>query len=255
MSKKPLRYFSFNILFSALLFFCSSALFTGCVPRVAPPPMYRDMSLSLDEAIRIAGRDIKTLKAVAGINIEENNKSYSYVEASLLLKNPGWLSMRLYKFGMLTGSFLFKDGVVHAASGKGINKFREAGEELYYSIFWWEGLENAMMYRHETEYVIKTGNKEIRLDKSTLIPESQVITINNNKIHILYEEPKNYAIDSIQSPETEHSEQADFWYPSVLKIEIGTYRFTVRVEKLFVNPHLGEDEFMVPEQRENVISN
>ncbi|MEF9437978.1 MAG: hypothetical protein L0922_04255 [Candidatus Mariimomonas ferrooxydans] len=254
MSKKPLRYFSFNILFSALLFFCSSALFTGCVTKVAPPPMYRDMSLSLDEVIRIAGRDIKTLKAVTGINIEENNKSYSYVDASLLLKKPAWLSMRIYKFGMLTGSFLVKDNVVHLASGKGINKFKEIGKELYYSIFWWEGLENAMMYEQGTEYVIKTENKEIRLDKSTLIPESQVITINNKKIYILYEEPKNYAVTSVQSPETEHSEQADFWHPSVLKIEIGPYRFTVKVEKLFVNPQLGENEFMAPGEVKNVIS-
>jgi hypothetical protein len=33
----------------------------------------------------------------------------------------------------------------------------------------------------------------------------------------------------------------------VVKIEIGAYRFTVKIEKLFINPPLGENDFKEPE--------
>ncbi len=211
----------------------------GCAPRVAPPSLYKDIDLSLEEVITIAQGDINILKAVVGINIEKDNKPYSYVDASLLLKKPNWLQMRLYRFGLLVGNFLVKDNVVHAVSGKGGDKLKELGKELYSSVFWWEGLEDALMYKQDTEYIIRTKNKEIRLDKSTLLPESQEITANSKKIYILYDRPKK-EVDTTRS-------RADFWYPSLIKIEIGAYMFTVKVEKLFINPPLEENDFKEPE--------
>jgi len=241
MSKKPLRYFSFSTLFSALLLFCSSAFFIGCAPKVAPPPLYKDIDLSLEEIIAISQGNIKIMKAVVDINIEKNDRPYSYVNASLLLKKPNWLHMRIYKFGIMVGNFLIKDNVVYAISGKGSGKFKEFGKELYYSVFWWEDLENALMSTQGTEYIIRAANKEIRVDKSTLLPKSQKIIAGNKQIDILYDKPRKHAV-----PTVSEQSRADFWYPSVVKIEIGTYKFTVKVEKLFINPPLGENDFKEP---------
>ncbi len=221
MLKKLLRYCFFSIFFVLL----------SCAPKVAPPPLYKDVDLSLEEVITIAHGDINVLRAVVGINMEKDNRPYSYVDASLLLKKPGWLHMRLYRFGMLVGNFLIKDKVVHISSGKGSGMFKKFGKELYYSVFWWEDLENALMYKQGNEYVIRVRNKEIRLDKSTLLPESQEITANSKKIYILYDKPQK---------------EADFWYPSVVKIEIGAYTFIVKIEKLFINPSLEENDFKEP---------
>ncbi len=167
--------------------------------------------------------------------------------------------MRLYKFGILAGNFLFKDNVVHVSSGKGAGKFKEFGKELYYSIFWWEGLEYAAMYKEAAEYVIKTKNKEIRLDRSTLLPVRQDIMADNKKIHILYEEPRKDVNTLSQTPGEEPqdrpvsmsrgfgtSSRADVWYPSVVRIEIGAYRFTVKVDRLLINPPTGENDFKTP---------
>lgn len=230
MSKKLLRYYSFSI-FLILL---------SCAPKVAPPPLYKDMSLSLEEIITIAQGDINILKAIVSINIEKNDRPYSYVDASLLLKKPNWLHMRLYKFGLPAGNFLIKDDVVHAVSGKGGRRLKEFGKELYYSVFWWQNLENALMYKQATDYVIRTKNKKIRLDSSTLLPESQEIITNSKKIYILYDKPKKMVVPT--------RSRADFWYPSVLKIEMGEYRFTVKVEKLIINPPLKEYDFKEPEK-------
>jgi hypothetical protein len=186
------------------------------------------MDLSLEEIITIAKGEINSLKAIVNINIEKDDMLYSNVDASLLLKRPNWLHMRLYRFGIIVGDFLIKDNVVHTASGKGAHRFREFGRELYYSVFWWEDIEDALMYKQPAAYVIRTKNKEIRINRSTLLPESQEIAVNSRKIHILYDEPQR---------------EVDLWYPSLIKIEMGVYRLTVKVTKLFINPPLEEDDF------------
>ena len=196
------------------------------------------MDLSLEEIITIAKGDINSLKAVVNINIEKDDISYSNVDASLVLKKSNWLHMRLYRFGILIGDFLLKDNVVHTASGKGAHGFREFGRELYYSVFWWEDIEDALMYKEPAAYVIRTKNKEIRINKSTLLPESQEIITNSKKIHILYEQPEKGVVPTLRD-----RSRANFWYPSVIKIETGVYRVTVKVTKLFINPPLKEEDF------------
>ncbi len=214
----------------------------GCAPKLLPPPVYKNADLSLEEVITIAQGDINTLKAIADINMEEDNTPYLSVSASILLKKPSWIHIRLYRYGMLTGSFLIKDDVVHSVSGRWNSKLGEFGMELYQSVFWWEGLENALMHKQGTEYVIRTKNKEIRLDKSTLLPKSQKITANSNKISILYDKPKKGAVSALQN-----KPGADFWYPSVIRIETGAYRLTVKIRRLFINPPLEENDFKAVE--------
>ncbi len=218
MLKRRLKYFFFSILL----------VFVGCAPRVAPPPAYKDMDLSLEEVILIVSKDVDALKAIAGINIEKDNEPYSYVKASVLIKRPDWMRIRTYKFGIVVGSFLIKDNVVYASSGKGVSKLKEFGGEFYHSILWWDKMGNGIMYKEGAEYIIKTGNKEIHLNRATLLPVSQEITAGNRNIHIMYDEPER---------------EGDFWYPSVMRIEIDAYRFTIKIEKLILNPPLGENDF------------
>lgn len=217
MLKRPLRYCSFSTFYFLLL----TSYLLGCVPKVTPPPLYKDIELSLEEIITIAKGDINSLKAVVNISIEKDDTPYLNVDASLILKKPNWLHIRLYTSGILVGDFLMRDNVVHTASGKGAHRFLEFGRELYYSVFWWEDLENALIYKEPATYVIRTKNREIHINSSTLLPESQEITTSSKKIHIIYEEPER---------------EVNFWYPSVIKIEMGSYRATVKVEKLFINP-------------------
>lgn len=238
MLRKLLKYCSFKLYI--LLFTVHWLLFTvfGCAPKISPPPVYKNADLSLEEIITIAQGDINTLKAIADINIEEDNTPYLSVSASVLLKKPSWIHIRLYRYGMLTDSFLIKDDVVHSVSGRWSTKLEEFGMELYQSVFWWEGLENALMHKQGTDYVIRTKNREIRLDKSTLLPKSQKITANSNKISILYDKPKKDAVSASQN-----KPGADFWYPSVIRIESGAYKLTVKIRKLFINPPLEENDF------------
>lgn len=259
MSKTLLKYFSFNTISSYLLIFSASALFIGCAPKAAPPALYRDQDLSLEEIISIARGDIDSVKTVVSISIYKDNNPHSSVSASLLLKKPGWIHMRLYKFGMPVGNYVVKDKTVHVISGKKRDRLKDFSSELYHSVLWWEDLENARLHTAGSEYIIRTEEKELRLDRSTLLPISQEITTDNKTIFVSYEEPRRHASKSKRSAsdgqeeDTDEHAADDYWYPSVVKIEMGAYRFTVTVEKLFINPPLGENDFKLPEDLKKTI--
>ena len=210
----------------------------GCAPKVAPPPLYRGMDLSLEEVIAAVRKDVDTLKAVVSISAKKAGEPYSHVDASLLLRKPDWIHVKFYSFGLPVGSFLMKDNTVQAVTGRGGGEFKGFGRGLYYSVFWWDDIEDALMYRQASNYVIRTENREIRLDKSTLLPESQEITVNDKKIYVLYEEPRKVLVSALQGQSL-----ADFWFPSVLRIEAGAFILDVKIEKLLVNPQLSEGDF------------
>jgi hypothetical protein len=228
MSKKLLRYCFFSIIF----------VISSCAPKIAPPPVYQDRELSLGEVVTIAGEDITVLKAIVSIDTQNKEKPPSSVYASLLLKRPNWLHMRIYKYGMPVGDFLMKDDVIHTASGKGNTKIREYGKELFHAVFWWEDIENAKMHREAQSYVIRGDNREVRLDSSTLLPRSQVIRVNEKRVSVLYGKPKKEIILSSGGQAA-----VDFWYPSFLTIDIGTYAIEVEIEKLLINPPLNQGDF------------
>jgi hypothetical protein len=223
MLKKLLKYCSFSLL----------CLLIACAPKVAPPPLYQDSSLSLDEIIAISGSDVHSLKAIVGINIEKDNNPYSFIDASLILKKPNWLQIRWYKFGLLAGNLFMKDNVVQTVSGKGAETFKTVGSELYSSVLWWEDLGEASMHKEGREYIIRTKNREIRLDAATLLPKQQEMSVKGRKILVRYDKPKQVSPETLQK-----GFRDDYWYLSEVTIETGIYRFTVTIDKLFVNPHL-----------------
>ena len=223
MSKKRFRSSCFSLLF----------VFIACapIPKTTPPPLYEEQKLSLDEVISKAGSDIETLKAITEINIERNNEPYSFISASLLIKKPGWIHMRMYQLGILVKDFVIKDDSLYVLTGKNDDNLKKLGTELYNAIFWWDGYSRGEMSGEGDTYIIRTKDREIHLDKTTLIPLKQEIRILNKYIHIVYLEPVN---------------SNEYWHPALLKIHMDDFIFNVKMKKLIKNPALGEFDFQVP---------
>lgn len=211
-----------------LISFCLS----GCVPRVAPPPIYRGTDFTLDEVIQKAGKDIYTLKAIADISIKKNNEPYSDISVSVRIKSPGQTRMQIYKFGMPVNDILIKDEKVYVLSGKSNGVAKEFGRKFYHAVFWWDGIKDGVMHKERTEYILKTESKEIYLDSETLFPLRQEIIMGGKSASIKYSEPKS---------------EEGFWYPSVIEIKLGDYILKVQVTKLLLNPQLDEYDFRVPD--------
>ncbi|MBI5675332.1 MAG: hypothetical protein HZC48_05820 [Nitrospirae bacterium] len=214
-------------------FFFFIICLSGCVPRVAPPPIYRGADLTLDEVIQKSGRSIDVLKAIADISIEKDNEPYLYISASALIKRPGQARIRTYKFGLPVNDILIKDEKVYVLSGKSNGVVKELGREFYHAVFWWDGIKDGVMYKEGTEYIIKTESKEIYLDSETLFPLRQEIITEGKSASIIYSGPKS---------------EEGFWYPSAIEIKMGDYILKVQVTKLLLNPQIGESDLRVPDQ-------
>jgi hypothetical protein len=224
MSKKLLKYFCFSLLF----------LFTACAPKpkIAPPPLYEEAELSLEEIVARVGNDIDVLKAITDIRIEKNHELYDFVNASVLVKKPDWVHMRIYKFGMLVKDFVIKDKELYVLSGKGGVNLKKFGNEFHNAVFWWDDIKGGLLYKKGDEYIIRTGGKKIHLDTATLLPVKQEIVGFDRTIDIRYDEPKK--------------DKNGFWYPSRINIFVGDFEFKVRLKKLLRNPALGEFDFKIP---------
>ncbi len=220
-----------------LLRFCfisAVLVVAGCAPRVttAPPPQYIDRELSLRDIVAAAGGDIEVLKAIADIKIEKNNRPYDFINASILLRKPDMLHMRIYKFGMLVKDFVIKDGKLYVLSGKGSGGLKKLGDEFYSAVFWWDDMDGAVMDTRGGEYIIRSKDRVIHIDRATLLPVRQALkAFNNRKILITYSRPVN---------------NGGFWYPSLIEISAGEFRFTVRLKKLLKNPAPRRLDFRIP---------
>ncbi|HBH60320.1 MAG TPA: hypothetical protein DDX85_00965 [Nitrospiraceae bacterium] len=198
---------------------------------MTPPPLYQERELSRDEVISKSGSDIEILKAITDINIEKNNEPYSFISASLLIKKPGWIHMRMYQLGILVRDFVIKDDTLYVLSGKNDEKLKKLGKELYNAIFWWDTYRNGEMSGERETYVIRTEDREIHLDKTTLLPLKQEIRTLNKYIEVMYHAPVN---------------NEGFWYPSLLKISMDDFIFNVKMKKIIKYPTPGESDFQVP---------
>ncbi len=205
----------------------------ACAPKakVMPPAVYEEKDLTLSEVIEKVSSDIELLKAITDIKIEKNNEPYTFINASVLIKKPDWIHMRIYQLGMLVRDFVIRDDELYVLSGKNDQNLKPLGNELHNAIFWWDEYVHGDMHREVNTYVIKTADREIHIDRSTLLPVKQMISTLDKKISVMYENPTN---------------SEGFWYPGLLKIMMNEFTFTVKLKKLIKNPPLGEFDFQVP---------
>ncbi len=222
MLKKLFRFSCFSLLI----------IFSACAPKpgiITPPQTYSDRHLSLQEIISKAGDDIDVLKAITDIKVEKNGKPFDSASASALIKRPGQVHLRVYKFGMLVRDFIVDDKGLHVLSGKQNGNIRALSREFYNAVFWWDNMEDAQMTRSRREYIINTPDRNIAIDKATLLPLHQTIRTYNDKIEITYTEPI--------------STEEGLWYPSVITIHMKNFKFSVKLKKIIKNPSLGESDF------------
>ncbi len=223
MSKKLWKYF-----------FISLILLTACAPKLKmelPPPLYSAEELTLAEIISKVSGDVDVVKAIADIKIEKNNKPFDSVKASVIIKSPGQVHMRIYKFGMLVRDFVIMDDELHVLSGKNTKELKGLGVEFYNSVFWWDKMRDGLMQSKRKTYILRTEDNEIHIDRATLLPLKQKIKSFDKEIEISYSEPLK-AKDG-------------YWYPSVIDIFVNNFKFHVKLKKLIRNPMLGEADFKV----------
>lgn len=208
-----------------------SAVLAGCAPKSAPPPLYKDARLTLQEIIDINKSDITAIKAITTIQVHENNRPRSLLDASFFLKTPNSIDLRLYKFGMLVGDLSVRNNTIRSASGKSVGSLKHFGPELYHAIFWWEDIADGTLQKSGREYLIRSATREVRLDAFTLLPISQRFSVKKRPFDVMYENPIK-----TDSTNDRNGKKNSYWYPSSIRITTGNFRFDVEVSRFIVNP-------------------
>jgi len=220
MLMKLLRFFSFSL----------CLVMISCAVRQAPPVKV-EPGITLEEVTERAGAGIEAVKAITDIRIEQGEKLLSFVKASVLIKSPEMVHIRMYQLGMLVRNFVIRDGELYVLNGQKDNNLMRIGRELYNAIFWWETYRNAAMHDNGANLVLKAAKREMILSRDTLRPVMQVIASEGQSIRVYYKEP---------------AELDGFQYPGLLKIYAGEFTITVHIRKLIKNPVPGEADFRVP---------
>lgn len=187
--------------------------------------------MGLQEIVETAGNGIESIKVIADIRITRNSELYDVLSASIVVKGPGMMHMRIYKLGILVRDIVVRDEQLYVLSGKNDVRLGQFAGQLYRAIFWWEGLSDASMTRDRYRYVIRAENRELQVSRETLLPLLQEIRVQDRVIALMYNSPLEYD---------------GFWYPSDITVNAEDFLFTVRVKKLIRNPVLAAADFLIP---------
>jgi len=185
------------------------------------------MDLTPGEVLSEAGRWVNAVKAVVIIDVEREGKRFYHSRASVLIKRPRMVHMRLYNLGMLMVDMVVKGDNIHLLHGRINEELRPFIGELYYAVFWWDGIRGGEMVTEDGMYVIKGREREVYIDRNTLLPIRQSLRIEGRSFYIIYRRPKRVG---------------DFWYPSFMEMRTDGYKFLVVVKLLKPNPLLNGDE-------------
>ena len=202
----------------------------GCAVKTVVPPYYKGMSLSKDEIIKIQRAEVQSMKVKVDVEMERGKADYS-VKGLLLVKQPKQLHLKLFNFGMLVFDMAMNNQNVSISTGTASQVYRNLSLQLFYSIMWWEALEEAQMEKIKGNYIFTTPVRKLILDSDTLLPVEQRIAIMNNLFIIIYKEPAMVN---------------GYGYPSKIIVDTGVERITITIKTLTLNPLLEEKDFIVP---------
>lgn len=206
MLKTVLRLF----LLSTILF-----LFSCAAPRIEMP-VYEGIDIA--DALRLKD-GISAIEATFTIIFEREDTEIRG-DGVLNISRNGDLSLRVYSFGFLALDLTSENGVI-----KSVPRIdRTRGTMLTYGLrdclFWWD-IKDFEIGEKEGIYLLKNISRTLWIDRKTMFPIKQTVSIEDGREFIFYYE----------SPE----KAGDIWYPSKIRIEFSKYSVTLKIKDISFN--------------------
>lgn len=200
---------------SRLFFLSILIMLFSCAPKQVKIPVYEGISLtdvlssynnisSIDTTFSaIFQREDTEIKGDGVVNISES----------------GDMNMRIYSFGFLAFELSSKDGVIKSEPQIDKNKSTILTYGLRDCIYWWD-IKNYELNESTDDYILVNSQRQIWIDKKTMLPTKQVIFLDDGReLDIIYENPEKFG---------------DLWYPSKLRIEFAKYSVVLRLKDISV---------------------
>jgi hypothetical protein len=149
--------------------------------------------------------------------IFEKDDSEMRGEGVLNISRNGDLSLRVYSFGFLALEVSSEKGMIKSNPRIDKSKSKLLTQGLRDCLFWWD-IQDFVIDEKDRMYLLKNFSREIWLDKKTILPIKQRVSLEDGKeLHIFYEDVEK---------------MGDAWYPSTIKIELSQYSVTLKIREI-----------------------
>lgn len=206
MLKTVLRLF----LLSTILF-----LFSCAAPRIEMP-VYEGIDIA--DALHLKD-GISAIEATFTIIFEREDTEIRG-DGVLNISRNGDLSLRVYSFGFLALELTSENGVIKSVPM--IDRTR--GTMLTYGLrdclFWWD-IKDFEVAEKEGIYLLKNLSRTLWLDRKTMFPIKQTVSLEDGReFNFYYENPEK---------------ADDIWYPSKIRIEFSKYSVILKIKDISFN--------------------
>ena len=206
MLKTVLRLF----LLSTILF-----LFSCAAPRIEMP-VYEGIDIADVLHLKDGISDIEATFTI----IFEREDTEIRGDGALNISRNGDLSLRVYSFGFLALELTSENGIIKSVPRIDRTKATILTYGLRDCLFWWD-IKDFEVAEKEGIYLLKNLSRTLWIDRKTMFPIRQTVSIEDGREFIFYYE----------SPE----KAGDIWYPSKIRIEFSKYSVTLKIKDISFN--------------------
>jgi len=181
-------------LISCILFLCS------CTAKRVELPVYE--GIDVREALS-SKNNISSVDSTFSITFEKDDSEIRGDGVVNMARN-GNMTMRIYSFGFLAFELTSENPIILTYG-------------LRDCIFWWD-MEDFEIEEKEDYFIISNLTRTLWLDRKTMFPKKQIISLEENRqLNIYYENPEK---------------AGDIWYPSRIRIELSKYAVTLKIKDI-----------------------
>ena len=206
MLKTVLRLF----LLSTILF-----LFSCAAPRIEMP-VYEGIDIA--DALHLKD-GISAIEATFTIIFEREDTEIRG-DGVLNISRNGDLSLRVYSFGFLALELTSENGFIKSVPMIDRTRATMLTYGLRDCLFWWD-IKDFEIDEKEGIYLLKNLSRTLWIDRKTMFPIRQTVSIEDGReFNFYYENPEK---------------AGDIWYPSKIRIEFSKYSVTLKIKDISFN--------------------
>lgn len=196
------------------LFLLSTILFSySCAAKRVEMPVYE--GIDVREALSLKS-NISAIDTTFSIVFEKDDSEIRG-DGVVAISRNGDLTMRIYSFGFLAFELTSENGNIKSTPVIDRNKRIILTYGLRDCLFWWD-MRDFEIEEKETHYLLKNITRQVWIDRKTMFPIKQSISLEDGReLNILYENPEK---------------AGDIWYPSKIRIELYKYAVTLKIRDI-----------------------
>jgi outer membrane lipoprotein-sorting protein len=197
----------------SILFLFISLLLASCARPRVEMPVYEGVGV---RDVLDSKKNISSIEASFSISFEKGDMTTTG-DGVLNISRNGDMNMRIYRFGFLAFQISSEDGVIKSSPPVDRGKAAMLTYGLRDCLFWWD-LKDFGIEEKENSYVLKDMSRTLWIDRKTMFPMRQVISLEDgNELDMSYEDPEK---------------AGDIWYPAKITIELSRYSVTLKIKDI-----------------------